>query len=107
VLTGFAAMPGPPVVPYYLREAFDRRTARASMMLVVFATSIAGTVSTRLLGLTTLPLALLSVVLFLPMLLGNYLGGLAFGRVAPALRKLVTFCLLAVAGISAPVRLIP
>ena len=52
VLTGFAAMPGPPVVPYYLRGAFTPVVARASMMLIFFATATAGTIVSTLLGLT-------------------------------------------------------
>ncbi len=107
ILTGFAAMPGPPVVPYYLREAFTPHQARASMMLVFFATAIAGTISCVLLGLAKLPLALLSIALFLPMALGNHLGGLAFGRVSPPLWRTLVGMLLGIAGISALVRLIP
>jgi uncharacterized protein len=106
VLTGFAAMPGPPVVPYYLRDAFTPHVARASMMLVFFATAIAGTVSALLLGLATMQLALLSLVLLIPMLVGNHLGGLAFGKIpAPVWRTLVA-ALLGVAGVAAIVRLI-
>lgn len=107
VLTGFAGMPGPPVVPYYLREAFTPHQARASMMLVFFATAIAGTGSCLLLGLATLPLVALSIALWLPMVLGNHLGGLAFGRIAPPLWRTLVGLLLGIAGISALVRLIP
>src|SRR3546814_15802968 len=43
VLTGFAAMPGPPVVPFYLRRHLAPKVARASMLLIFFGTAIAGT----------------------------------------------------------------
>lgn len=106
VLTGFAAMPGPPVVPYYLRAAFSPHEARGSMMLIFFATAIAGTISALAIGLVSAPLVWLSVILTVPMLVGNALGGLAFGRVPdPAWRGLVAL-LLGVAGIAAVARLI-
>lgn len=107
VLTGFAAMPGPPVVPYYLRDAFAPRVARASMMLVFFITAIAGTLSSLALGLATVQLALLSLALFLPMTLGNHLGAKAFGKISPALWRSAVFALLLGAGIAALVRLLP
>jgi uncharacterized protein len=100
-LTGFAAMPGPPVVPFYLREAFSPTTARASMMAVFFATSLAGTASAWVVGLLTWSLVLLSLVLFVPLALGNAIGGKGFGRVpAPIWRSLVAV-LLGIAGLSA------
>jgi len=45
LLTGFAGMPGPPVVPYYLGRAIPPQVARASMMLIFLATSVAGCLS--------------------------------------------------------------
>jgi uncharacterized protein len=105
ILTGFAAMPGPPVVPYYLREAFEPRTARASMMLVFFMTAVAGTISTVLIGLGSIRSAILAVLLFIPMMFGNWLGGLAFGRIRPALWRSLVGALLGFAGLSALWRL--
>jgi uncharacterized protein len=105
VLTGFAAMPGPPVVPFYLRPAFQPATARASMMLVFFATAIAGTASATLLGLADLWIAWLAILLFVPMALGNWLGGLAFGKVSPLLWRGMVALLLGIAGASAVWRL--
>src|SRR3546814_16982638 len=45
VLTGFAAMPGPPVVPFYLRRHLPPKVARASMLLIHFGTAIAGMIA--------------------------------------------------------------
>lgn len=106
VLTGFAAMPGPPVVPYYLRGGFAPQVARASMMLIFFATAIAGTVSSFALGLATQRLALLSALLFLPMVAGNHLGGKMFGKVPETLWRAMVALLLGAAGLSALVRLL-
>ena len=106
ILTGFAAMPGPPVVPYYLRQPIPPAEARASMMLVFFATSIAGTISSVALGLTSWRLIWLSAVLFPPMMLGNWLGAKSFGKVPDALWRTIVAAVLGGAGLSAVIRLL-
>jgi uncharacterized protein len=106
ILNGFAAMPGPPVVPFYLRQSLGPATARASMMLVFFATAIAGTLTAWWAGLLNAPLLALSLLLFAPMALGNWLGGLAFGRVAAPLWRSIVGAVLGIAGIGALMRLL-
>ena len=104
VLTGFAAMPGPPVIPYYLRAGLSPQAARASMMLVFFGTAIAGTVAAVLGGIATQQLALLTLLLLVPMLAGNHIGHLGFGRISPPLWHGAVALLLGVASVSAVVR---
>lgn len=106
ILTGFAAMPGPPVVPFYYRRPLEPRVARASMLLIFFATAIAGTLASMWVGLATWRLFLLAVLLFLPMWLGNRLGGRHFGRVAPHVWQAMVAVVLGVAAVSAVVRLL-
>jgi uncharacterized protein len=106
ILTGFAAMPGPPVVPYYLRQQIPPAQARASMMMVFFATAIAGTVSSIALGLASWRLAWLAVLLFPPMLFGNWIGGKCFGRVPAPLWRSFVAAILGLAGLSAVWRLV-
>ncbi len=101
VLTGFAAMPGPPVVPYYLQNAVSPHMARASMMVIFFSTAIAGTMSAFVGGYASIALAALSLLLFIPMLIGNWLGGKAFGKVNPAVWRGGVAVLLSIAGVSA------
>lgn len=101
VLTGFAAMPGPPVIPYYLREAFTPQVARASMMLIFFATAVAGTLSSLLLGVATAQLVVLAVMLFIPMFIGNAVGARAFGTISPSIWRTLVAAILGVAGASA------
>jgi uncharacterized protein len=101
MLAGFAAMPGPPVIPYYLREAFPPLVARASMMLIFFATAIAGSLSAFLMCVATPHLMWLAVVLFVPMWVGNKLGNRAFGKVSPPLWRSIVALLLGIAGVSA------
>lgn len=107
ILTGFAAMPGPPVVPFYLRQQIAPAKARASMMLVFFATAIAGTISSCALGLASWRLVWLALLLFPPLLLGNGLGAKSFGKVSAPLWRMFVAAVLGLAGLSALIRLLP
>ncbi|MEY4271080.1 MAG: hypothetical protein RLZZ58_2296 [Pseudomonadota bacterium] len=104
ILTGYAAMPGPPVVPYYLRQQMEPRRARASMMLVFFATAIAGSLASAVMGVATIHLFVVALCLFPPMWLGNHLGGKAFGTISPPVWRGCVALLLGAAGVSAVVR---
>ena len=107
VLTGFAGMPGPPVVPYYLRQAIPAAQARASMLLVFFATSAVSSVAALGMGMTGTRQGLLALALIGPIWTGNRLGVLAFGRVSDRVWRSIVALLLAVSGIAALVRLLP
>ncbi|MBA3942172.1 MAG: sulfite exporter TauE/SafE family protein [Sphingopyxis sp.] len=106
VLTGFAAMPGPPVVPFYLRQRIAPGVARASMMLVFFATAVAGTLASLWLGLATVKLFILSFLLFVPMWLGDHVGTRLFGRVPVPVWRSIVAVVLGIAGLSALFRLL-
>ena len=106
ILTGFAAMPGPPVVPFYLRRHLEPRVARASMLLIFFLTAIAGTAAALWVGIATKRLFLLALLLFVPMWLGNRFGGRHFGRVPPHVWQAMVAVVLGIAAISAVVRLL-
>lgn len=104
ILTGFAAMPGPPVVPFYFRRHLEPRVTRASMLLIFFATAIAGTLASIWVGLATWKLFLLAVLLFPPMWLGNFFGARHFGHVAPRVWQAMVAVVLGIAAVSAVVR---
>lgn len=106
VLTGFAGMPGPPVVPYYLRRTIAPALARASMMTIFLATSVAGVVSALALGVSTTREPLLAGLLFPAVLIGNWVGGLAFGKVSEAAWRSFTGAVLGLAALAALWRLI-
>ncbi len=106
ILTGFAAMPGPPVIPFYLRESFAPMQARASMMLVFFITASAGTLATLALQIADITSVWLALALFIPMTFGNWLGGLAFGKLAPNIWRGAVALLLGLAATSAVWRLV-
>ena len=105
MLTGFAGMPGPPVVPFYLRQAIPAARARASMLLVFLATSLASSVAGLAMGLAGPRHAVLALVLFAPIWIGNWLGGYAFGRISDRVWRWLVAVLLAASGIAALVRL--
>ncbi len=106
MLTGFAGMPGPPVVPYYLRRTIPPQLARASMMTIFLATSIAGVVSALALQVATLREPTLAALLFPAVLLGNWLGTLAFGKVSDAAWRGFTGAVLGLAALAALWRLL-
>ena len=107
LLTGFAGMPGPPVVPFYLRQAIPAAKARASMLLVFLATSLASSVAALAMGMADARDGLLALVLFGPIWVGNRFGAMAFGRVSDRAWRWLVAVLLAASGTAALVRLIP
>jgi len=106
LLTGFAGMPGPPVVPYYLRRPIPREVARASMLTVFLLTSTASTAAALALGLASWRDAVFALLLFVPVLIGNHLGSLAFGKVSDRVWRSFVGFLLALSGVMAVVRLL-
>jgi len=106
ILTGFAGMPGPPVVPYYLRRAISPAIARSSMLAVFFATSLAGAATALLLGLADWRAAILALVLWPAVILGNLLGFRVHDRVGPRVWRLITGTTLGAAALGAVVKLV-
>lgn len=81
LMTGYAGMPGPPVVPYYVGRDIPRETAKASMLLIFTCASTTGLVSGAVIGVLDWSLLLLAVLLFPAVLLGNWLGNKASGSI--------------------------
>lgn len=81
LLTGFAAMPGPPVVPYYVGRHIPRMTAKASMIGIFGVAAAAGVGSGAAIGALEWQVLVLGLSLFPLVLLGNWIGSLAFGKV--------------------------
>ena len=107
LLTGFAGMPGPPVVPYYLRQPIPAARARASMLMVFFTTSLASSVAGVGMGMAGMRQGALALALFVPIWLGNWLGAHAFGRISDKAWRWLVALLLGASGTVALVRLIP
>lgn len=104
VLTGFAAMPGPPVVPLYMRRKLSPAVARASMLTVFFAASLAGALASFAMGVASLQLLWLSILFFPVLFIGTKLGELAFGKVSEPVWRTLVGLILGLAGIAAVVR---
>lgn len=106
VLAGFAGMPGPPVVPYYLGRRIAPALARASMMTIFLATSMSGVAAALALGLATWRDLWLAMALFPVAVLGNWLGNKAFGRVGDAAWWIFTAAVLGTSALAAVWRLL-
>jgi len=106
LLAGFAAMPGPPVVPFYLRRAIDPLTARASMMTIFLVTQGAGIAVALVLGIATWRELGIALALYPAVLVGNWLGHRAFGRIDDRAWRLIASAMLGVAAAGAVVKLV-
>lgn len=106
LLAGFAGMPGPPVIAFYLGRQVERAVARASMFLVFLATSISACVAALALGLADAKAAWLALILAPAVLIGNALGSLAFGRVNELAWRLFAGTIVAGAAVVAIARLL-
>ena len=106
ILTGFAAMPGPPVVPYYVGRDLPRETTKTSMMLIFTIAGGAGLLSGILTGVMALQLTLLSVLLFPAVIAGNRLGERASGAISDPVWPTFVGVVLAGAAVAALVKLL-
>ena len=105
VLTGFAARPGPPGVPYYVGRAIPRAVAKASMVCIFGIAALAGVSSGAALGVLSTQLVVLGLALFPLVLLGNWLGSLAFGKVSDTVWRAFVGVVLGATAIAALSRL--
>lgn len=105
LLNGFAAMPGPPVILYFVRSGVTPMAARGSMILVFFAAATAGTMTAWLRGLLDGPLVLLAAAVFPLMLLGNHVGSRFFGVIPERLWRTAVVILLIASALGALVKL--
>ena len=103
-MTGYAGMPGPPVVPYYVGRDIPRETAKASMLLIFTCASTTGLVSGAALGVLEATLLLLAALLFPAVLLGNWLGNKASGRIADRTWRICVGLVLGAAAVAALVK---
>ncbi|MEP0189508.1 MAG: sulfite exporter TauE/SafE family protein [Erythrobacter sp.] len=105
VLTGFAAMPGPPVVPYYVGRDIARETAKASMIGIFGVSAFAGIGSGAAIGVLDWSIIVLGLLLFPFVLAGNWLGARASGKVSDPVWRSVVGVVLGAAALAAMIRL--
>ncbi|TIX49292.1 sulfite exporter TauE/SafE family protein [Alteraurantiacibacter aquimixticola] len=81
-LGGFAGMPGPGMGPFYLRGRLEPKVARASMMAIFLLLTPLSVAFFLWRGVATWQDMLLALALFVPVLIGDWFGHRAFGRVS-------------------------
>lgn len=98
---GFAGMPGPPVIAFYIGRRVDKAMARSSMFVVFLATSITACIAALVLGIGSMTAVWLAALLVPVVLLGNWLGSLAFGKVNDLAWRLFAGAIVAAAALVA------
>ncbi|AWW73349.1 hypothetical protein CD351_02785 [Erythrobacter sp. KY5] len=78
---GFAGMPGPGMAPFYLRGRLEPASARASMMAIFVVLTPLSAVFFIVLGIGSWREAAFALALFPAVLIGDWLGHKAYGRV--------------------------
>jgi uncharacterized membrane protein YfcA len=106
LMTGYAGMPGPPVVPYYAGRALPRITIKASMLLIFTIAASAGLASATWLGILRWELVVFALVMLPVILIGNRLGTAVSGRISDPVWRAVVGLVLAGAAAGALVRLL-
>ena len=100
-LGGFAGMPGPGMGPFYLRGRLEPKAARASMMAIFLVLTPISVVFFLWQGVGSPQELALAALLFLPVLAGDWLGHLAFGKVTTKQWQICTAALLGIAAVAA------
>lgn len=106
LMTGYAGMPGPPVVPYYAGRELPRATIKASMQLIFTIAATAGLASATWLGILRWELLLFAAVMLPMILAGNRLGARVSGRISDPLWRGSVGVILGGAALAAFARLI-
>ena len=105
LMTGYAGRPGPPVVPYYVGRSLPRETAKASMMLVFTIAGFSGIASGAAMEVLDWRLAVLALLLFPAVILGNRLGDRTSGWISDRVWRSCVGFVLGAAAVAAVVRL--
>lgn len=105
LMTGYAGMPGPPVVPYYAGRALARVTAKASMQLIFTIAAAAGIISAAWLGILRWQLPLFALVMLPVIIGGNKLGARVSGRISDPVWRASVGAVLGAAALAAVLRL--
>lgn len=106
LMTGYAGMPGPPVVPYYAGRALPRITIKASMLLIFTIAASAGLLSATWLGILRWELFVFAVVMLPVILIGNRAGMAVSGRISDPVWRATVGLVLAGAAVGALLRLL-
>ena len=106
LLTGYAGMPGPPVVPYYAGRTLPRPTIKASMQLIFTIAASAGLASATWLGILRWELLAFALAMLPMIIAGNNLGARVSGRVSDPVWRVFVGMVLGGAAAAALARLV-
>lgn len=106
LMTGYAGMPGPPVVPFYAGRALPRATIKASMQLIFTIAASAGLLSATWLGILRWELWVFALALLPAILIGNRAGQAVSGRVSDPVWRAIVGLVLAGAAVGALIRIL-
>lgn len=103
---GFAGMPGPGMAPFYLRGRLSPAAARASMMAIFLVLTPLSALFFIALGVGTWREAALAAALFPFVLVGDWIGHRAYGKVTARQWQVATAIVLGAAAIGAVWKLV-
>ncbi len=103
---GFAGMPGPGMAPFYLRGRLEPRVARASMMAIFLVVTPLSALFFICRGIGGWEEIELAALLFPAVLIGDWFGHRAFGRVSKTQWQVATALVLGGAALGALYKLI-
>jgi len=106
LMTGYAGMPGPPVVPFYAGRTLPRATIKASMQLIFTIAASAGLASATWLGILRGELLLFALVMLPMIIAGNRLGARVSGKISDPVWRVTVGLILGGAAVAACVRLV-
>lgn len=104
VMSGAAAMPGPPVVVFFLASPATAAVSRASLQLFFMMTALASLALAGLSGLVSWSTVMLALVLTPALVLGTWAGDWLFRRTAGRNYRPVALAVLLVIGLAATAR---
>ena len=96
LLSGGAAMPGPPVMVYFLARPTIAAVNRSSLLMFFFFTDIGSIAAGMATGIVVAKTILLSIILSPALFLGNVVGHWAFGKAHETLYRRIALGLLTV-----------
>lgn len=104
-LGAFAAIPGPPVVVYFVRSGIPATVSRDTMIVIFFWGPLLVALLALALGRIDLPLALLAVAGTPALMAGNAVGSRFFGRMPESQWRWIILGLISVSVIGSVVRM--
>lgn len=106
LLGGFAGMPGPPVIHYFVRSSISAATARDAMIIIFFWSPLAVAGFALVAGRLDWPLGALALSGFPLLAVGNALGSYFFGRLSDPVWRGMVLLLIAGSAAGAVIRLL-